>query len=851
MAIVCDFTSDINSGLAPVTVNFTFTGSSDLPITTYLWTFDDGQTSSQENPSHSFIRGTYKITLFVSDGFESDTITKINFVDSYSNGVFDIDTVQKLQLIGSPGDALTLTPGLALHDSYVQTTNIDASDTSTWNAGAGFIPIGLPNHVGTIYNVFSGTYDGAGYNITGLYIHTSVETPGQLYSTGYTGLFALCDAAEFSNINLLNVNMYNPNSGSYLGCIICNNIQFSPDRIIVDNCYVEGIISGYNVGGLVCFADYFDIIDCSSEVIISATDSSAGIIYYASNCILTNCSSTCTINSTGGYSGGIGSISNNTQIENCHVVVDITTQYSAGGIFSYLVNSIINNCSSEGVISGVGYCAGISGYTYLSGNCTNVHSSCEINAIYYAAGLFAYYNGQQYSLTDSYSTGNITCIQSGSSIGGLIGSLQNGDYIANCYAIGNVICTGLHSQVGGFAGYASGNIIENCYCTGNVTGGVYVGGFIGYNNSSIRISNCNCTGIVTSVELSPYYVGGFAGYFYGTTIIDCYTRSNIISLNIGYYVGGFSGYLSISDRLIRCCALGNISASNMVYAGGFAGFCYGGLFSECFSHNNLTCTEGSGFVSQANSSFYNSFCQTNLTYHSIENSKKIKGTECQVVTDYFCRQVVSDSPTIFTMTNSVSGMNVLWHVNTESPRTYYDSFDVSIYDKTEFRILFDFTVKNCGDNSSIIDYTYQDYSDNMVTGFQVKMYRADYITLPEGVEIYAVHEGTSTLIFSQVSSYNQKFSLICEKLGFAMNFYINSVLISTYYLNSSTGNEQNQVLVLGGNESGGIATEYEISKIQTETRYDPVDVYIAGFVGSMSTSNFFSRCYSAGQIVQQ
>lgn len=100
-----DFTSDVTYGVAPVVVQFNCFWDSDLPLS-FLWEFEDGLTSTDENPSHSFIRGTYKITLNVTDGFDNLSVTKYNYIDSYTAEIISIDTVEKLQAIGSPGNAI-------------------------------------------------------------------------------------------------------------------------------------------------------------------------------------------------------------------------------------------------------------------------------------------------------------------------------------------------------------------------------------------------------------------------------------------------------------------------------------------------------------------------------------------------------------------------------------------------------------------------------------------------------------------------------------------------------------------------------------------------------------------------
>ncbi len=114
---------------------------------------------------------------------------------------------------------------------YQQTANIDASQTSGWNSGAGFSPIGN----GT--TDFDGNYDGGGHTISGLYISRS--------TTDYVGLFGLA-FATIDSIGLLNESITGQNDvGGLAGY----------SQLTVSSCYSGGTVSGSgstgNVGGLV------------------------------------------------------------------------------------------------------------------------------------------------------------------------------------------------------------------------------------------------------------------------------------------------------------------------------------------------------------------------------------------------------------------------------------------------------------------------------------------------------------------------------------------------------------------------------------------------------------------------
>lgn len=77
------------SGAAPVTINFTSNASDpDGVIVSYSWTFGDGQSSSQINPSHTYQSpGNYTTTLVVTDnaGATGSATTTINVSNGGSN----------------------------------------------------------------------------------------------------------------------------------------------------------------------------------------------------------------------------------------------------------------------------------------------------------------------------------------------------------------------------------------------------------------------------------------------------------------------------------------------------------------------------------------------------------------------------------------------------------------------------------------------------------------------------------------------------------------------------------------------------------------------------------------------
>ena len=125
---------------------------------------------------------------------------------------------------------------------YIQTANIDATETLTWNEGAGFKPIGMirwnSNNGSVNYrNSFHGSYNGNNFIITNLFINQPRETGLQKP----TGMFGDARMSTISNVHLVNVNIVPTfSTGALLGLSMGNEII---------NCSSSGSISG-NVAGM-------------------------------------------------------------------------------------------------------------------------------------------------------------------------------------------------------------------------------------------------------------------------------------------------------------------------------------------------------------------------------------------------------------------------------------------------------------------------------------------------------------------------------------------------------------------------------------------------------------------------
>jgi hypothetical protein len=195
------------------------------------------------------------------------------------------------------------------------------------NTGDGLSPIGDYTD-----GPFSGTYDGAGFTITNLYINR----PGK----NNIGLFGFTTGI-LKNIGLLNVDI---TGQDYVGAI-------GGDLNSTENCYSTGLVNGNSyVGGL-----------------------------WGMNGTGDKCFSSCTVTGVG-YIGGLGGQNYGT-INNCYSIGDVTGDNNVGGLFGDDQGNI-QNCYSTGSVSGTTDVGGLIGSgSGLAVNCFwNVETSGQTNS---------------------------------------------------------------------------------------------------------------------------------------------------------------------------------------------------------------------------------------------------------------------------------------------------------------------------------------------------------------------------------------------------------------------------------------------------------------------------------------
>ena len=149
----------------------------------------------------------------------------------------------------------------SLSGYFIQTADIDASETIDWNGGEGFIPIGIyPNN-------FHGHYDGQNHVIEGLVINRPNNVNDQ-------GLFGAPYSADISNLGLIDVTV--------VGLCYVGGIAGDASKTNISNCFVTGSVTGdEEIGGFVgqitgFVGESYFIEDCYSRCTVIGEDFSIG-----------------------------------------------------------------------------------------------------------------------------------------------------------------------------------------------------------------------------------------------------------------------------------------------------------------------------------------------------------------------------------------------------------------------------------------------------------------------------------------------------------------------------------------------------------------------------------------------
>ncbi len=497
-------------------------------------------------------------------------------------------------VLSTPSDIAQLMADSSSWDgSFILDSDIDMSE--------------IPNQspIGNSAVKFTGTFNGAGYTISGINITDS----------GPAGFFGVIENAAVLNLNLSgavistfeNVSTTDNIAVGMLAGVVLSNSS-------IENCSVTGTVEGNgNEGGLI------------------------GKIYCSSGSVnVGDCLNYATITSPVGYTGGIVSSIDCTSTAEVGVNITGCVNYAnissfsqddcrVGGICAFAKSStgvVFETCKNEGVIIGT-------------------NSATSTSDAPFAAGI----------------VGRIELLDSAGAYFSIIGS-SNNSAISASYNAGGIL--------GYSKGSASSTVesgIYKCKNTGTVTVNAssstakYSGGIVGGTDINLTVSECSNEGNILSQTTASkkVYAAGIIAYtnnkseLLGGTVINCANYASVSSASSNLkYAGGIIG-MQFKYSLENCYNEGSVTATSSTYVGSISGCESGSLLchdENCYAvlgtATKLIGTASDAYVTKTNVEFVDS------------DDKGLRGTYTDF--DFYEIWIIKDgSPSLDTFTSSATG----------------------------------------------------------------------------------------------------------------------------------------------------------------------------------------------------
>ena len=324
-----------------------------------------------------------------------------------------------------------------LHAHYVQVADIDASPSREWSGGAGFHPI----------EPFSGTFDGAGRQISALHINRP--------ETNTIGLFSrLAEDGITKGVVLVDAWVKGKNS---VGALVGFN-DGTVMNSVVKSAQVSGGRAGVNIGGLTGGNGGL-LIDSGASAEVDGGRYVGGLVGYvkAKGRVVgstVRASQVRALESAGGLAGlALGAAILHSSAD-AAVRVSGDGRGNAGGLVGYSRESTILHCYATGSAIAVGgsRAGGLVGYS--GSTIAYSYADVSVSGGDRVGGLVGFNAG---SVHASYALGEV---RGHSSIGGLVGS--NIRRIQDSYAANSVV--GESGNIGGLVGYSAPDaVIDRSY----------------------------------------------------------------------------------------------------------------------------------------------------------------------------------------------------------------------------------------------------------------------------------------------------------------------------------------------------------------------------------------------------
>ncbi len=733
-----------------------------------------------------------------------------------------------------------MSDGLSAH--YILMNDIDAGETTGWNSGAGFNP------VGDFSTRFTGTFDGKNHTINDLFINQGSS------NVGFFG--AIDTASEIRNVGLINVNVTaTGNAGGLIGY----NYNGS-----VTNCYTTGNVnigSGECAGGLVGY-NYGSLTNCYSTANVSSHYKAGGFVGYNNGGSQTSCFATGDVNSrysVGGFAGYNGGGSQT----NCYSRGNVSGREGVGGFLGSNHGGSLSSCYSTGYVNGLvdnygGFVGSHDSGSYsvcywdtqTSGQPSSLGGSGRTtDDMTYPHSYSTTYSGWDFA--ESWSSGGVWFIDATndgypyllfSAFDGGSGTQSDPYQIAtvvqlqhmNANLSAHYILTD-DINASETAGWNSGKGFnpvgeEMDQFTGTFDGdnhtisGLYInrsGNQIGVFGSAGTGSSISNVGVVNVNITGNFIVGGLIGEFRSTSVTNCYSTGNV---SAGGRVGGLMGSGSSSSDISRCYSSCNVSGSNSGDAtGGFVGYIYGSTIDQSYSTGTVNGGIAGGFAGDLYQSIIKqSYARGNVSGLSMTGGFVGKNRESSEITMcYSTGNVSGSSPGGLIGNNSASINKSYWDVSTSSATQGINSNSGSAS-------IFGNTTEEMKMQSTFVGWDFENVwgFDSSINDGYPYLLNAEYGIL----ELFAGGSGSESDPY-QISN-------VQELQNMGLNLSAHYVLINDIDASETTGWNGGAGFVPVGNESNDFAGSFDgINYTISGLFINRPDEYYAGLFGQTNTSS--------------
>jgi len=363
--------------------------------------------------------------------------------DGTAGNPYEVGNVNQLQCIENQD----------LDASYEVVSDIDASDTPSWNGGDGFEPI----------ETFTGTFEGEGEEITGLTINRPTESG--------VGVFGVVGgSATVEDVSLIGVDV--TGSGDVGGLVGVNS-----DNAAVTRSSVVGDVEGVSDVGVVVGQNGATVSESSADGSVDGAADAGGLVGDNDDSgTVTNSSARVRVDGSDDTGGLVGDNGGGGIVADSFATGKVDGNDEVGGLVG-LNDGTVRGSNSTGNVDATTEVGGLVGDND-GGSVTRSKATGDVTGTDSRVGGLV--GNNRGPVTRSFARG---ATDGSFDVGGLVGN--NGDQVARSYSTGGVNGDG---DVGGLVGDNDGGSVTRSYAVGSVNGDGDTGGLVGDSVGTVTSS---------------------------------------------------------------------------------------------------------------------------------------------------------------------------------------------------------------------------------------------------------------------------------------------------------------------------------------------------------------------------